>query len=235
MPRTLARRSAHVSSIVGEELYPVAVTAIPSSFAASISIEGLREPVDAISFSLGRRFKNLSRNGVRSRITQTMSKRQEPLDKSGWICNVVVKDSDLCRSEGPTNLSFLIQHFDNHPGSRSSSAHQFILRVCVARRARQNGLSFLWHALNSKAHLDCPNQGRASAFGRIVPARSSSARQGARNRGYISAFHRDFRVVIIPDALVPGDDCARLKRLHLIEAAIHSWRFWWSGDSDRCR
>jgi len=53
-------------------------------------------------------------------------------------------------------------------------------------------LKSLWRALNSKAHLDCPNQGRASAFGHIVPARSSSARQGARNRGYISAFHRGF-------------------------------------------
>src|SRR5580700_5206951 len=53
-------------------------------------------------------------------------------------------------------------------------------------------LKSLWRALNSKAHLDCPNQGRDSAFGHIVPARSSSARQGARNRGYISAFRRGF-------------------------------------------
>ena len=51
-------------------------------------------------------------------------------------------------------------------------------------------IKFLWHALRSRAHLDCPNQGRTSAFRHRVPARSSSAGQGARNRGYISAFRR---------------------------------------------
>src|SRR6267142_2834869 len=51
-------------------------------------------------------------------------------------------------------------------------------------------IRFLWHGLKSRGHLDCPNQGRASAFGHIVPARSSSAWQGGRNRGYMSASRR---------------------------------------------
>src|SRR5713226_7240847 len=49
-------------------------------------------------------------------------------------------------------------------------------------------IKFLRHALKSTAHLDSPNQGRASAFGHIVPEPWSSAWQGARNRVYIAAF-----------------------------------------------
>src|ERR1022692_3415826 len=49
-------------------------------------------------------------------------------------------------------------------------------------------IKFLWRAPKSRAHLDCPTQGRASAFGHIGPAPSWSAWQGARNRRYISAF-----------------------------------------------
>src|SRR6202521_5493971 len=49
-------------------------------------------------------------------------------------------------------------------------------------------IKFLWRAPKSRAHLDCPIQGRASAFGHIGPAPWWSAWQGARNRGYISSF-----------------------------------------------
>src|ERR1700681_1158141 len=55
-------------------------------------------------------------------------------------------------------------------------------------KAAPECIKFLWPAPNSRAHLDCPIQGRASAFGHIGPAPWSSAWQGARNRVYISAF-----------------------------------------------
>src|SRR6202171_1559841 len=56
----------------------------------------------------------------------------------------------------------------------------------IARK--RHCIKFLWRAPNSRAHLDCPIQGRASAFGHIGPAPWSSAWQGARNRVHISAF-----------------------------------------------
>ena len=88
--------SAHVISIVGEDLYSVAFTGIPSSFAASISIEALRKPVEAISCNLGRRSKNLSWEWSSLPHYANDVIGQKPVDKSGWISNVVVKNSDLC-------------------------------------------------------------------------------------------------------------------------------------------
>src|SRR5260370_973654 len=41
---------------------------------------------------------------------------------------------------------------------------------------------------NSRAHLDCPSQSRAAAFGHIHSSPCASSWQGARNRVYISAF-----------------------------------------------
>jgi hypothetical protein len=65
---------AQVSSIVGVDLYPVAVTLTPCSAAAAMSIEAFPGPVEAINLSRGRRWMMSRGNGVRSRMTQTTSK-----------------------------------------------------------------------------------------------------------------------------------------------------------------
>jgi hypothetical protein len=65
---------AQVSSIVDVGLYPVAVTLIPRSAAAAISIEAFPGPVEAINLGRGRRSMMSRGNGVRSRMTQTISK-----------------------------------------------------------------------------------------------------------------------------------------------------------------
>ncbi len=51
----------------------VCTTWMPASAAASMSIEALDGPVDAISLSLGNRSMMLRGNGVRSRITKMTS------------------------------------------------------------------------------------------------------------------------------------------------------------------
>jgi hypothetical protein len=68
------------------------------SFAALIPIEALREPVEAINLNLGKALKNLLRQWSPLAHYANDVKRQKLLDKSGWICNVVVKGSDLRRS-----------------------------------------------------------------------------------------------------------------------------------------
>jgi hypothetical protein len=49
----LARMSDQVNSMVGVASYPVAVTAMPRSVAAGLSMDAFRGPVEAISFRFG--------------------------------------------------------------------------------------------------------------------------------------------------------------------------------------
>src|ERR1700730_6073991 len=76
----------------------------------------------------------------------------------------------------------------NKPLFRSLSILCAAPAVCHRPKAAPECIKFLWPAPNSRAHLDCPIQGRASAYGHIGPAPWSSAWQGARNRVNISAF-----------------------------------------------
>jgi hypothetical protein len=64
---------AQVSSTVDASVPEVCATWMPASAAASMSIDALAGPVDAISPSLGNRSMMLRGSGVRSRITMMAS------------------------------------------------------------------------------------------------------------------------------------------------------------------
>jgi hypothetical protein len=84
----------HVSSMAGDESYPVPVTVMPRSCAAAISIEPFRGPVEAISLSRGNLSRTSRGKGVRSRMTETTSNGRSR-DNGIWTRHVVAKDNDL--------------------------------------------------------------------------------------------------------------------------------------------
>ena len=87
-------------------------TEVDTAFAAaaSISIEALNGPVEAIIFSRGNRASTARGSGVRSRMTKTTSKGSQTRDEVVGLGDMVGEDGDLSARRNGRPVRHLQRH-----------------------------------------------------------------------------------------------------------------------------